>query len=183
MYRAKIREQTFNWVDRQKMYSLLIWLVNFFNIFLSPNYVLKVFKKTFVMRSLRFWFHKWNLLNFTLATPTKKISEHIKTSFLFKLQTLHKNYQTWRIKKRLLSRSTPFPFSFLVTSVKLLGRSLIKYLEELSRKATRLITKSLPETASYDPSSCNKWKYIHKTEIDETLHFISTKLSKNSDLS
>ena len=53
-----------------------------------------------------------------------------------------------RIRKRLLSRSMPFPFRRSVTSPKLLLRWPMKYTEELLRCAVRETTNSVPATAS-----------------------------------
>lgn len=102
---------------------LFIGLFNLFDILICANYILKILKKSFVVRPLCFWFHQRNLLNFPL---------HLKGHLKFQLVKLHitvsehlKFLHTWRIKKRLLSKSTPFPLSFFVTSVKLLPRSLM----------------------------------------------------------
>lgn len=68
----KLRKNKFHtlalWSSLQGVITDLLfkWFINLLNVFDSTNYILKIFKKAFIMGTLRLWLHQWNLLNFTL---------------------------------------------------------------------------------------------------------------------
>lgn len=101
------------WSSIHKFLNLLFkWFIYFLYIFDGSNYVLKIFKKTFIMGSLCLWLHHRNLLNLTLRKFLKKVTlGHSKIHWLYSNEGLES--PNLKNQKSIIVQVHSFPFQFL----------------------------------------------------------------------